>query len=185
MNQSNELFQRCLRKYHPRAELECIERLMKKLKFDQGFTFIELLVIVTIFVLVSACVFTALNPAKKLRETRNERRVSDITAILSAIQASMMDNNGAYPAGLTVGMSEAQLGTGNSGCAVSTGGCSVSAEACVDLAMPLEKYLKTIPVDPTAGKATRTLYSVVVDTNGVVTVKACGSEGTSNVSVSK
>ena len=86
---------------------------------------------------------------------------------------------------------EAQLGTGASGCAIATGGCSVTQAACVDLmsgTVSLTKYLKSMPVDPTGGTtyaAANTGYSVVVDANGIVTVKACGTEGTTNISQSR
>jgi hypothetical protein len=81
-------------------------------------------------------------------------------------------------------MSEAQLGTAASGCAISTGGCTATVSACLDLSTPLVKYLKNIPVDPN-GIAASTKYSAVVDTNGIVTIKACGTEGISNISASR
>ena len=35
------------------------------------------------------------------------------------------------------------------------------------------------------GTAALTKYSIVVDTNNIVTVKACGVEGTTNISISR
>lgn len=151
----------------------------------KGFTLIELLVVIAILAALAVTVFVALNPAQRLKDSRDTRRVSDVDTILTAIHAYIVDNKGAYPAGLTAGMSEAQLGTSATGCTVSTGGCSVATAACVDLTTPLVKYFKSVPLDPNGGTAAKTNYSVAVDTNGIVTVKACGTEGTTNISASR
>lgn len=152
----------------------------------RGFTLIELLIVIAIIATLAVVVFVALNPAQRFKDTRDARRVSDVNTILTAIHASIIDNKGTLPTGLSTGMSEVQLGTAGSGCAVATGGCSVTASACTDLTTPLTKYLKTIPIDPSlASTSTETNYSVVVDANNIVTVKACGTEGTTNISVSR
>jgi len=153
-------------------------------KKNSGFTLIELLVVIAIIAALSVIVFVALNPAQRLKDSRDARRTSDVDTILTAIHESIVDNKGTLPAGLTAGMVETQLGTSATACTVSTAGCAASASACVDLTTPLAKYLKTIPVDPN-GTAAKTNYSVSVDTNGIVTVKACGTEGTTNISSSR
>jgi prepilin-type N-terminal cleavage/methylation domain-containing protein len=160
----------------------------------KGFTLIELLLVVTILSLLAVTVLVSLNPATRLRDTKNARRTQDVTTILSAIHQSIVDNKGSFPDGLTVGMSEKQLGNSTGGtptCAVATGGCSVAgASDCVDLTtgtQNLSAYLKSIPIDPAgtpAYDASVSGYSVKVDTNGIVTVRACGSEGTS-ISISR
>lgn len=155
---------------------------------QKGFTLIELLIVITIIVTLAAVVFVALDPAKRLSDSRDARRTSDVNTILTAIHTSIVDNKGTLPTGLTKGMSETQIGTGTTGCAITTGGCGVANAACVDLSTPLTKYLKTLPVDPTAGTAytsAKTGYSVAVDANGIVTVRACGTEGTTDILVSR
>ena|SRR3989344_3794677 len=153
---------------------------------NKGFTLIELLLVIGIISVLAVVVFVALNPAQRFKDARDARRTSDVDTILSAVHTSIIDNKGTLPTGLTAGMSEAQLGTAASGCAVATGGCAVTTAACLDLATPLVKYLKTIPIDPSLTSAsTKTNYSVVVDSNGIVTVKACGTEGTTNISASR
>jgi len=161
-----------------------------------GFTLIELLLVVVIISALAVTVFVALNPAQRLKDTRDARRTSDIDTILTAIHQAVVDNKGSYPTNMPAAGTEAQLGTGSSGCAISTGGCSVTATACVDLmsgTLNLAKYLKSMPIDPLGGTsftAAKTGYSVVVDTNGIVTVKACATgtgttEGTTNISASR
>ena len=153
---------------------------------NKGFTLIELLIVIAIIATLAVVVFVALNPAQRLKDSKDARRTSDVDTVLTAIHASIVDNKGTLPAGLTTGMAETQIGTGATGCAIATGGCTVVAAACLDLTTPLVKYLKSLPIDPTTTfTAAKTGYSVIVDANGIVTIKACGSEGTANISASR
>jgi len=156
----------------------------KSVSQTKGFTLIELLIVIAIISILAVVVFVALNPAQRFKDARDARRTSDVETILTAIHASIVDNKGTLPTGLTTGMSEAQLGTSATTCTVTTGGCAVTTAACLDLSTPLVKYLKSIPVDPN-GTAAKTNYSVIVDTNGIVTIKACGTEGATNISTSR
>lgn len=152
----------------------------------QGFTLIELLLVIAVISALAVTVFVALNPAQRLKDGRDARRTTDTENILSAIHTYIVDNKGALPAGLTAGMAEKQLGTATTGCTSATGGCAVAATGdCVDLTTPLTAYLKSIPLDPNGGTAALTKYSVIVDANGMVTVKACGTEGATNISTSR
>ncbi len=154
---------------------------------NKGFTLIELLVVITIIAALAVTVFVALNPAQRLKDSRDARRTEDVDSILTAIHEYTVDNKGTLPTGLSAGMVETELGTATSAVCggVATGGCTTAAAtACVDLTTPLNKYLKSIPVDPTAGATwttAKTGYDVIVDTNGLVTVRACGTEGTNNI----
>jgi prepilin-type N-terminal cleavage/methylation domain-containing protein len=149
---------------------------------NKGFTLIELLVVITIIATLAVVVYVALNPGQRLKDTRDARRTSDMDSILTALHQYIIDNDSTSPGGLST--VEQQLGTATSGCAVSTGGCSVTAAACLDLSTPLAKYLKTIPVDPLGSPtyaAGKTGYTAVQDSNGLVTVRACATEGTNNI----
>ena len=159
-----------------------------KKKQQKGFTLIELLIVIAIIAALAISVFVALNPAQRLKDAKDARRTADADTILTAIHAAIVDNKGTLPAGLTTSMAETQLGTGAAGCAIATGGCTVVAVDCVDLSTSLVKYLKSMPIDPNSGTvytAAKTGYSVTVDANNIVTVKACGTEGTTNISVSR
>lgn len=154
-------------------------KILPNKSLQKGFTLIELLVVISVIAALGVAVFVALDPARRLLDARNARRTTDVDQMLSAIHTSIVDSKGTLPTGLTVGMAETQIGTGASGCAIATGGCTVTAVACVNLTTPLVKYLKTIPVDPSSGTtytAAKSGYSVEVDINGLVTVRACGAE---------
>ena len=156
----------------------------------RGFTLIELLIVVTIIAILAVTVFVALNPAQRLSDTKDARRSTDVDTILNAIHQSIVDNKGTLPSNLTLGGAEKQLGTGASGCAIATGGCAVTAAGCADLLLGtqnLTKYLASMPVDPTGGTtytSSKTGYSAVVNSDGIVTIKACGAEG-STISASR
>ncbi len=156
-----------------------------------AFTLIELLVVIAIISALAVTVFVALNPAQRLKESRDARRAADVDSILTAIHQYIVDNKG-VTTGLGLTAADQQLGTDTSGCAMSTGGCAVIATSCLDLsgATLLGKYLKSIPIDPLAGTAGKTNYAVSMDANGLVTVKACATgtgtaEGTTNISASR
>ena len=162
----------------------------------KGFTLIELLVALTIIVILAVTVYAALNPAQRLTDSKNARRVADLSEILTAVHQSVVDNKGTYPTNLPT--TETQLGSGASGCALtttaSTPGCTIAATACADLmadvGQDLIPYLGSMPIDPvgTAGGATaaKTGYSIKRDsTTGIVTLKACYTEGGTTISVSR
>lgn len=149
-----------------------------------AFTLIEILLVVGILAVLASVVFVALDPAKRFREARDARRTQDIQSILTAIHTYIIDNRGSLPAGLDT--TERQLGTATSGCAIATGECNISGTGnCLNLATPLAKYLKNMPIDPNNGTTALTKYSIVIDANNIITVRACGTEGASPISVSQ
>lgn len=151
-----------------------------KFQHQQGFTLIEMLLVILIIATLAAVVFVALNPPKRLGDARNSRRWNDVNSILTAIHEYTVDNDGTLPSGITT--SEQQLGTAGSGCSTA---CSGAAAACLDLSTALAAYLKTMPLDPSGGTAATTKYSVVKDSNNIITVKACAAENSETIEVSR
>lgn len=159
-----------------------IPALRKVLKNSRGFTLIELLVVILIIVSLAVVVFVALNPAQRLEDSRDARRTADVDSILSAMHQYIIDARG-ITTGLSLGTAEKQLGTGTTGCGLTAASCSISATACLDVSggTLLGKYLASMPIDPTAGTtytAAKTGYAASMDANGIITVEACGVEGT-------
>ncbi len=154
---------------------------MKLPKNEKAFTLIELLLVVAIIATLAVVVFVALNPAQRLKDSKDARRTSDVDTILSAVHEYIIDNKGVLPT--TSPLNEIQLGTSAVGCAIGTGTCSANGTACLDLTSTLNKYLKSIPIDPT-GVVGATKYTMAVDSNNIVTVKACAAD-TSTISASR
>jgi type IV pilus assembly protein PilA len=149
-------------------------------KSRSGFTLIELLVVIGIISLLATIVIVALNPAVRFAEARNARRWGDVNSILTAVHEYIVDNDGTIPTGITTSLQ--QLGTCVSGGATA---CTGAAAACVDLSTNLAPYLKTIPIDPSAGSASTTKFSVIKDANNIITVNACAAEQSETIQVSR
>lgn len=149
---------------------------------QQGFTLIEILLVVAILSVLLVVVFASLNPAQRLLETRNARRWNDINQVLTALHECIIDNS-LTTCGLTNPLALSQIGTCSSGGATL---CTGAAAACLNLDADtdLDSYIASFPLDPSDGTAATTAYSVQI-TNGIVTVSACSAEGGETISVSR
>jgi prepilin-type N-terminal cleavage/methylation domain-containing protein len=146
---------------------------------NKGFTLIELLIVIAIIAILGTLVFVALDPVKRFADARNARRWNDVNSLLTAVHEYIVDNGGVLPTGVTT--TEKQLGT----CASGGGAdCSGAADLCLNLSSLLAKYLKSIPVDPGGGSAATTKYSVVSDSNNIITIRSCAAES-STIQVSR
>lgn len=157
----------------------------QKIKRKAHFHVIELLLFISIIFSLFVLVFISLDPVKRMKEDRDIKRKEDIEAIVSAIHANIIKNNGAMPQGLYAGMQEVQIGTSNTGCSILTGGCMVTNESCLDLSKLLSSSLNKIPFDPKRKDPAKTNYTVSINLNGLVTVKACDGEQETVISVSR
>ena len=129
--------------------------------------------VILIISILAVTVFVALNPVKRFADARDSRRWTDVDSILTAVHEYIVDNGGTAPAGIST--SEQQIGTSATAC--NNTNCNTTATACLNLATSLAPYLKSLPTDPKVGTAAITGYKIVKDTNGIVTVSACASEG--------
>ena len=156
---------------------------MKHKNNNSGFTLLEILLVIGLIAALAVIVVVALNPAQRFEDARNSRRLSDIESILSAVQQYMVDHKGELPANIT--SSERQIGAAGSSCDIGNGICSAMTPSCADLASDLSAYLKELPVDPQNGDSQRTHYSIQIDSNNIVTVKACDSTDATISAVSR
>lgn len=143
---------------------------MPKNKLQKGFTLIELLVVISIIAILATVVFVALDPVRRFADARNSRRWSDVNNIMTGVHQYIVDNGGALPTGLTNGMASKELG---------------SCGTCANLATPMTKYLKTMPLDPKVGTASNSGYFVAVDTNNIVSINATNAENAVTVGISR
>lgn len=172
-------------------------------KRNIGFTLIELLIVIAIIAIIAAVVFVALDPLTRFRDARDSSRWTDTTAVLNAIKLDQVDNGGAYLASIT------SMTAGNvymivngatmvSGCADNNASCDTNVTAsnsCVDLSgLVTEGYLGSIPISPTgsitwddgSGASDEgTGYTLQRDATGIITVRACESENSDEISISR
>jgi prepilin-type N-terminal cleavage/methylation domain-containing protein len=139
----------------------------------EGFTLIEILVVVALIAILATITFIAINPARNFRDTRNAQRSSDVLQILNAVtqytsvQGQAIGDLGTIPA-CTGTPAAIGTGTGN-----------------VDLATGLAPdYIVGIPQDPSTGTAADTGYTICEEGTGRVTIAAPDAESTT-ISVSR
>ncbi len=143
-----------------------------------GFTLVELIIVIAIIAILAGAIFVAIDPARRLNETRNARRNSDVATILDAIKKYQGDNAGVHYATVVSMAADTyyQLGTASSGCGV-TCGLNTTQTGCVDLSNIGTNYLAVVPLDPNGGTSAKTAYAIERDSNGAITIQACNAEG--------
>lgn len=58
----------------------------------QGFTLIEVLLVVIIISVLTAIVLVAINPARQIAQANNTKRAADVTTILNAVSEYVVEN---------------------------------------------------------------------------------------------
>jgi type IV pilus assembly protein PilA len=152
----------------------------------QGFTLVELLVVIGIIVILFSVILVAVDPARRLQQARDAVRRQDVRDILEAVQEFMVDNDGDFPTGIdSVTASFQVLGTAGSGCNT-TCTAETTVAACLDLSGDLvETYLADIPQDPKTGTATNTDYAINKTAGDRIEVTSCDPEVAGTISVKR
>lgn len=152
----------------------------KGLRNIQGFTLLEVLLVVAIISILAGIVLIAINPSKQLGDSRNAQRSNDVTTILDAVYQYSVDSNASIPSGITASPTEICVTTGapcTTGSLVDLGVLTASA-----------KYLVAIPQDPQCTSvcaANGTGYKIAKDASNRVTVNAPSAEAGKTISVTR
>lgn len=148
---------------------------------QKGFTLLEILLVVAAIAILAGIVILAINPNKQLGDTRNGQRRVDINTILNAAYQYSIDNNGTLPSSIPT---SATCSTPSTNQICKTGGTCTSL---VDLTVltTSEKYVVSIPTDPTGSSTNGTGYFIAKNSNGRLTVCAPSAEQSATISVTR
>ncbi len=73
----------------------------KNKKYGQeGFTLIEILIVIGIIAALATIVIVAINPARQFAQARNTQRLSHVNSILNAVGQYFSENKGVLPPGI-------------------------------------------------------------------------------------
>ncbi len=61
---------------------------------NKGFTLVEILIVLAIIAILAALLYVAINPAERLKESRDSQRLQEAEAIAAAIRLYKVDHNG-------------------------------------------------------------------------------------------
>src|SRR5260221_2535429 len=75
-------------------------KILKNLKANQGFTLIEILVVIGMIASLATIVLIAINPARQFKQGRDTQRTSNVNAILNAVGQYIADTKGNMPPGM-------------------------------------------------------------------------------------
>jgi hypothetical protein len=117
-----------------------------------------------------------------------------VTEVLASAKLDQVDNGGAYLASIAAMTADTvyMIGTAAAGCDDQNAACdtAVAGDAnCVNIAgLVTEGYLGEAPVSPNGAgtwTAAVTGYTLERDANDILTVRACESENTTEISASR
>lgn len=163
-------------------------------KKEKGFTLIELLIVIAVIAILAAVAFVALDPLTRFRDTRDARRWSDISAIMTAIKADQVDNRGSYLTAIQ-NMTAGQVymvGTSAAGCDDQNANCDTDVSAdtnCVNLTgLVTAGKMGGVPTSPNGAgtwTAGTTGYTLQRDATGIITARACESENATEIFIAR
>lgn len=140
---------------------------------NRGFTMVNLIILIGVLLVLAASTFYLLNPARRIGKANDARRLTDVHALVDALELYTIDN-----AQVPTDFSTSTISVGQKfvlcsassalSCAGTSAGCLV-----IDDADFLGKYLEELPVDPLKTSTADTGYYITRKVNNVIAFGAC------------
>lgn len=143
----------------------------------QGFTLIEVLLVIAILAILAAVVIVAINPGKQFGEAQDAQRRNDVRAIIDAVQQYSIDHGGAYPE--TIPWGGECFFNGLHICRYQQSCDGVNLDVVADG----QEYLADLPIDPTVDADEVTGYKIVGTDDGRLSVCAPNTYGSEPIVV--
>ncbi|MBU3668344.1 MAG: type II secretion system protein [Candidatus Taylorbacteria bacterium] len=136
-------------------------------KRKNGFTLLEVLMVIGILAILAGVVLVAVNPARQFKVARDSQRKANIQAILSSIGQNMTDHTGNFVCEGVVTQ-------------IPTTVTRIASDTAFDLApCVVPDYISSLPYDPSLEGAFYedetnydTGYLIVADSNGRITISS-------------
>ncbi|MFA6466982.1 MAG: prepilin-type N-terminal cleavage/methylation domain-containing protein [Patescibacteria group bacterium] len=141
-------------------------------KNKQGFTMVELIVVVAVLLVLSAAVFSWIDPLARVGEAKNKRRIQDINLLSAALANYATAHEGVLPVLGSISTNKKVLCSVQGGSNLSCAGVS---QLCLTVDDDFYKYLGALPYDPDKTSAVDTGYYLQKDASNNLIVGSCAA----------
>lgn len=151
----------------------------KKINKKDGFTLLEVLMVIGILAILAGVVLVAINPARQFKIARDSQRTANVNTILNAIGQNMTDHSGSFAC-------EGQITSlPDSPKVMSSAGEGFDIANCI-----VPDYVSALPFDPSKDGAGwtdendyNTGYYISADAEGRVTISADAENASTQIAV--
>jgi type II secretory pathway pseudopilin PulG len=144
---------------------------MMSKKSPSGFNLVGLIVSIGVFLILSASLWVAIDPAARINRAKDTRREQDVLILAQALKDYVRHNQGVLPITGSINSSKKVL------CATTSSlTCDGTSKTCLTIDSStdfLDSYLPTLPFDPTKTSSADSGYYLQLDENNNLIIGSC------------